>query len=58
VGNEVLRLAAFRHAFLELENRIGLFVSLPLRQLDRMKLQDHLDEIGSRSSAAVGSGIR
>ena len=52
-GDEAHRLAAFRHAFLELDNRIRAFISLPLKQLDRMKLQDHLDEIGSRIAAVV-----
>jgi len=52
-GDEAHRLAAFRHAFLELDNRIRAFISLPLKQLDRMKLQDHLDEIGSQRTAAV-----
>lgn len=52
-GNEAHRLGAFRHAFLELDNRIRVFMSLPLKELDRMKLQDHLDEIGSRTNAAV-----
>jgi protein-tyrosine-phosphatase len=51
-GNEAQQLAAFRHAFLELDNRIRVFMSLPLKELDRMKLQHHLDEIGSPQSAA------
>jgi arsenate reductase len=37
---------AFRRAFRELENRIKIFVSLPIDSLDRMSLQQHLDAIG------------
>ena len=37
---------AFRQAFLVLENRIRLFVSLPFDKLEGMKLQTRLDEIG------------
>jgi hypothetical protein len=32
--------------FKELENRIKIFVSLPINSLDRLKLQKKLDEIG------------
>jgi arsenate reductase len=48
-GTDDHRLAAFRHAFLELDNRIRLFLSLPHGTLDRMRLQEHLDDIGSRA---------
>ena len=37
---------AFAEAFRMLNNRIGLFVSLPLASLDRLSLQKRLDEIG------------
>lgn len=46
VGSEVEQMMAFRHAFRALENRIALFVSLPLQSLDRLKLQQQLDAIG------------
>ncbi len=46
-GDEVQRLQAFRQAFRELENRIKIFVSLPIDRLDRLHLQRHLDAIGS-----------
>ena len=39
-------LNAFRKAFRELENRIKVFVSLPIASLDRLKLQHELDDIG------------
>ena len=45
-GDEVTRMMAFRQAFRELQNRIQIFVSLPLNSLDRLKLQRQLDEIG------------
>jgi arsenate reductase len=40
---------AFRRAFRELENRIKVFVSLPIASLDRMTLQRRLDAIGKDS---------
>ncbi len=45
-GDEVTRMMAFRQAFRELENRIKIFVSLPMRSLDKLTLQAHLDDIG------------
>lgn len=51
VGTEVEQMMAFRQAFHGLENRIALFVSLPLQSLDRLKLQRHLDEIGQMRSS-------
>lgn len=49
-GSEQERIQAFRRAYYELENRIKIFTSLPLRSLDRLRLQHKLDEIG-RSQA-------
>jgi arsenate reductase len=45
-GDEVERMMAFRQALRALENRIEIFLSLPLASLDRLKLQRTLDEIG------------
>jgi len=45
-GTETEKWLAFRAAFRELENRIKVFTALPLRTLDRAKLQAHLNEIG------------
>jgi arsenate reductase len=45
-GSEAERRAAFRQAYAALENRIGLFLSLPLASLDRMALQKRLEAIG------------
>jgi arsenate reductase (thioredoxin) len=45
---------AFRKAFKELESRIRIFTSLPIRSLDRIKLQERLDAIGkSRADESV-----
>jgi arsenate reductase len=45
-GPDTQRWLAFRQTFRELENRIKIFTSLPLRSLDRLKLQERLDAIG------------
>ena len=41
-GSETEQWLAFRQAFHELESRIKVFTSLPIRSLDRMKLQQRL----------------
>ena len=45
--------AAFTQAYAELQNRIDIFVSQPLRSLDRLKLQERLDGIGRVTLAAT-----
>lgn len=45
-GSETDKWLAFRKTFSQLENRIKVFTSLPLKSLDRIKLQEHLDAIG------------
>ena len=47
LGPDRTRWLAFRKAFRELENRIKVFTSLPIRSLDRLKLQERLDAIGT-----------
>ncbi|MGF1612123.1 MAG: helix-turn-helix domain-containing protein [Kiloniellales bacterium] len=47
VGSETLRHAAFADTYRMLNNRIGIFVNLPFRALDRLSLQRRLTEIGS-----------
>jgi arsenate reductase len=49
-GSDTDRWLAFRDAFRVLENRIKIFVSLPLASLDRLKLKQQLDEIGRTTS--------
>ncbi len=45
-GSDTQQWAAFRDAFRALENRIKLFLSLPLDTLDRIKLKERVDAIG------------
>jgi hypothetical protein len=45
-GPDTQKWLAFRRAFRELENRIKIFTSLPVRSLDRLKLQERLEAIG------------
>jgi arsenate reductase (thioredoxin) len=42
---------AFRDAFLILERRISLFLSLPLASLDKMAIQKEINRIGKTSDA-------
>ena len=42
---------AFADAFRMLNNRISIFVSLPIRSLDRLSLQERLDAIGKTKDA-------
>ncbi len=39
---------AFRDAFVILDRRISLFLSLPLSSLDRLAIQHHLSDIGKQ----------
>ncbi len=56
-GNESERRTAFADAYRMLNNRISIFVNLPLASLDRLTLQRRLDEIGQEGKPAL-SGIR
>jgi arsenate reductase len=53
-GTELERQAAFNAAFRYLKNRIGTFISLPLRSIDKLSLGSKLREIG-RSDGATHS---
>ena len=53
-GSEAERRFAFADAFRMLQNRISIFVSLPMRSLDRLALQKRLDEIGRTTEPAAG----
>jgi arsenate reductase len=46
-GAEAEIAAAFADAYGRLQNRIGIFVNLPLASLDRLTLQKRLDAIGA-----------
>jgi arsenate reductase (thioredoxin) len=50
-GTEAVKRLAFADACRMMTNRISIFTSLPLANLDRMALQKHLDEIGQRREA-------
>ncbi len=47
-GSEAEISLAFADTYRMLNSRIGIFVNLPLRKLDRMTLQSRLDAIGAR----------
>jgi arsenate reductase (thioredoxin) len=51
-GSEAERRRAFREAYVALENRIKLFVALPIDKLDRMAIQRNVDDIGRRGVIA------
>ena len=45
-GDEAQRALAFADSYRMLNNRIPIFISLPMKTLDRLALQKRLDEIG------------
>ena len=45
-GNEAQRRLAFAETLRMLNNRVGAFVNLPLKSLDKLSLQKQIDEIG------------
>lgn len=45
-GTDIEKKFAFRQAFRAMETRINLFLSLPLRSIDQLRLQERMDEIG------------
>ncbi|HUO66953.1 MAG TPA: arsenate reductase ArsC [Gammaproteobacteria bacterium] len=47
-GSEAERRLAFADTLRALNSRIGVFVSLPLKSLDRLSLRDRLREIGRK----------
>ena len=52
-GNEAERRLAFADTLRMLTNRIGTFVNLPIRSLDRLSLQKRLNEIGRHLPASA-----
>ena len=50
-GTQKEQWTAFRTAFTELDSRIKIFTNLPMRSLDRIKLQEHLHAIGKSTLA-------
>jgi arsenate reductase len=49
-GTEVIKRLAFADTLRMLNNRISIFVSLPMKSLDQLSLQRRLDEIGQTKS--------
>lgn len=54
-GSELERIQAFRQAFRVLDNRIRIFTNLPIRSLDKLRLQRELDRIGGVREAQEGA---
>jgi protein-tyrosine-phosphatase len=52
-GRDAGHRRAFREAYVVLENRIKLFVALPIEKLDRLAIQRSVDEIGGRGVVAT-----
>ena len=52
VGSDEKTYAYFKRVYGYLESRIKIFVSLPIRSLDRLSLQDRLDAIGAGTPEA------
>ncbi|MCF3629318.1 arsenate reductase ArsC [Thalassospiraceae bacterium LMO-SO8] len=52
-GTEAVKRAAFAETMRFMNNRISIFVNLPLRSLDRMTLKKRLDAIGARREESV-----
>lgn len=50
VGTEEEQAHAFHVAFLQLQNRIALFLALPLAAIDRLSLHQKLKEIGQQGT--------
>ena len=50
-GNEAETHLAFADTFRMLNNRISIFVNLPIESLDTLALQKHLDSIGRTTHA-------
>jgi protein-tyrosine-phosphatase len=57
-GTEDHKLGVFRTVYLELDTRIRTFINLPLRTLDRMKIQEHLDAIGAGQTCEARTSAR
>ena len=52
-GSDTERQRAFRDALYTLENRIKLFVALPIDKLDRLALKRRVDDIGRLREATI-----
>ena len=52
-GSEAERAFAFDDCYRMLNQRIGIFVNLPIESLSKLSLQRHLDEIGGSAASAA-----
>ena len=48
-GNEAEKEKAFKKAMMEISQRIGLFLNIPIEKLDRMALEKRVREIGTQN---------
>ncbi len=55
-GSDTEKHVAFADAFRMLNNRISIFINLPIASLDRMTLQKRLAEIGARHEEPAPQG--
>jgi protein-tyrosine-phosphatase len=55
-GTEAQIGVAFAEAFRMLNNRIAIFLSLPIQSLDKLSLQRRLDSIGKTPDESVATG--
>lgn len=51
-GEPWRRKQAFSRAMMELDRRLKVFINLPLTSLDRLSIQNHVDEIGRSKGEA------
>jgi protein-tyrosine-phosphatase len=56
VGDDAQKALAFADAYRMLFNRISIFAALPVRELDRISLQQRLDQIGLEMGHASDPG--
>lgn len=56
-GEDLHQQAAFAKAFRELHNRISIFIDLPLRSLDSIRLQEKLNGIGEIKSTETEAPV-
>ena len=54
-GDDARAALAFADAYRQLNNRISLFISLPIAELDRLALQQHMNKIGATDDAPANA---
>lgn len=56
-ARDIQRKAAYVRALSEIESRVSIFVNLPIGSLDRLKLQQRLNEIGGARQEAPSETV-